>query len=102
MKAEEFYSKIMALNDGEFLEASFGQAVYKAFKEDGKCVIAQVKWRMYKSTERMTASSADGFEYQLTECEKCQKWYAVNQFTGKIQFLDNWTTFLKSFKYLQS
>jgi hypothetical protein len=98
MEAEEFFDKVMNLKDGEKLTTSFGQATFEAYKEDSSVVIRQVKYGMYNSNEILTAKTPESLSNQIKNREMCQHWYATNAFTGRIEFLDNLTNFLKAFK----
>lgn len=93
----EFFNKVLSLNENDKLTCTFGNANYEAYKELNKVVIKQTKYLMYKSDETVSSSTPEILKSQLINSERCQKWYATNAFTGKIQFLDNWGSFLKSF-----
>lgn len=109
---EDFINKIDSLKNGEVLETSFGALnKFEAGKvtkteielcgTDKKFYIKKVKSNFFtfrtKSTDIVTFDNAMGLDF-LTKCERFQWWYAKNEFTGKLQFFDNYRAFLNAFK----
>jgi hypothetical protein len=109
---EDFINKLESLKDGEVLTTSFGAMnKFEAGKvtnvevelcdTDKKFYIKKVKSSFFtfitKRSDIVTFNNAMGLDF-LTSCERFQFWYAKNEFTGKLQFFDNYKAFLNAFK----
>lgn len=109
---DEFIDKLKNLEDGKTLCAGFGYGQFEAgrFTKDMpkeyydidkppyEFYIRETKYLMYKSNVILPFTTSKALESQLLHVEKFQAWYAKNEYTLQMQFLNNYINFLKAFR----